>query len=302
MPNPYVEESAFWEAALEHYHWDRMDQAFARIQQRGIGDAGVYHRWYRVIEAEAISRKYSRQQPITDWLSFEFVPDELDGMTEELTRRTLDACDEVAERLGWDHGVETHVAVLSEAADGPWAANPYGYCVEKEPYFKICLPSYLVEDLEEFSQAVAHEYAHVISTNLSDGHAPRWLEEAVSVLAERSLSPEAWEVFARDEQAWLDPDELELRLESRGDEESNGDEVWMAYQQCGWIGRYIASFSGEKRLGDLLREHTNESLFRNLRLAFQGKGRVDGAIEKVLGMSTPALFSQSLDYLRKNGP
>jgi len=298
VSNPFVEESAYWDAALEHYHWDRVVEAFETIHLHGVGEAGSFIRWYRLIESEAFSRKISVQQAVNEWLTFEFVPSEVGDLADTLIQETLAACEEIGQRLGWDHSVPTLLAVLAEATDAPWATNPYGYCTDKENFMKICLPAYLVDDLEEFRQAVAHEYAHVITMNLADGQMPRWLEEAISVLAEHSLSSEAWEEFCEDDEAWLSPEDLEIQLESRGEEGADRDEVWYAYQQCGWIGRYLATLGDESKLGDLLREHAHEGFFRNIRLALTGRDRVDGALQATYGLTVRELFARALDYAR----
>ncbi len=295
MSNPHVQDSAFWEAAIEHYHWDRLEAAYAAIQQRGVGEAGTYIRWYRLIEAEALSRRRSKRTKVNSWLTFECIPEDALRDESDLIAAAVEACDSIAERLGWSHSAPTLISVLAEEVDAPWATNPYGYYVSKELYEKICLPAYLVEDREELSEAVAHEYAHVISETASDGMSPAWLSEAVSVIAEGSPDPEALRILA--DGAWLKPEDLELTLDGRYDE-SNQREVWLAYQQCGTVGRYLSSLKGEPKLLDLMREHTNESVWRNLWLSLRGKSRVDGAVEAIYGMSVRELHERAHEWLR----
>ncbi|AIE87160.1 hypothetical protein [Fimbriimonas ginsengisoli] len=298
MSNPHIEDSSHWDAALEHYHCDRLEAAYAEIRDFGIGEAGGYLRWYRVIEAETITRQKSQRVDVNDWLKFEFVPLEVLDLREELANRIEKACDEVARRLGWIHSEQTLFSILAEETDAPWASHPYGYCVHKEPYAKICLPNYLVDDPEEFSQAVAHEYAHVISENLADGYCSRWLEEALSVLVEQRFDEETWRDFRDGISPWRQADDLELAIEGRTDDEEGRDEVWLAYQQAGWIGRYMASLGNEARLGRLLREVANESVAWNLRRTVRRQGRVEAALETVFGMSQRELFSNALAFLR----
>jgi len=300
LANPYAQDSAFWESALEHYHWDRLDDAYGQIVQQGVGEAGSFLRWYRIIEAETVTRRKSEQVEVTPWLTFEYVPEEIRELRSELVRAAVSACDEVAHRLGWEHGEKTLLSILAEETDAPWAVNPYGYCVTKEPYEKICLPNYLVDDLEEFAQAVAHEYGHVITNAYADGYAPRWLEEAVSVLVERRFDEQTRLRFASGEIPWRLPGDLEVVFEATGREEAEedrDDDVWLAYQQAGWIGRYLVSLGDELRLGRLLRETANESVLRNLRLALTGRERVDGALQAVYSFDSATLFRRSLHWL-----
>jgi hypothetical protein len=304
VTNPVSPDSPQWQAALEQYRLDRVVEAMDLVREHGIGEAGSHLQSFRLIEAEALTRSRCRQIELAAWLTFEFLPDEVDGREQELGAAILQTCDAIAARLGWDHRQRTHLAILADEANAPWAVHPYGYCTEKEPYEKICLPAYLLDDPLEFRQAVAHEYAHVISAGLSKRNAPRWLEEAVSVLVERPLDEEARAAFVSGEIEWLDPHDLELTVSSDGEEpadseeeEALADDVWLGYQQAGWIGRYMASLGGERRLGDLLRQHADEGVLLNLRLAFTGRERFDAALRKVYGMTAKELFARTLEWI-----
>lgn len=275
-----------------------MRYAYREAQAHGIGEAGSLLRWYRIIEAEALTSEISRVESITTWLSVEYVPDEILDLRDGIIDRILTACNEVATRLAWRHSEPTRVTLLSLKTEAPWASSPYGYCVSKEPYEKICLPSYLVDDEDEFAQAVAHEYAHVVSISLADGYAPRWLEEAISVLIERRFDAEIWRDFKENGRKWRSPGELETVLESRPPENESTDmEIWAAYQQSGWIGRYLASLRTEQKLSTMLREIANEDVWRNLSLSFLGQDRVDGALKHTYGKTTADIFSEARIWL-----
>jgi hypothetical protein len=298
LPNPLASDGPHWAAALEHYHWDRLDDALREAVQFGLGEAGTLLRWYRVIEAETVTRRRSEIQRINGWLQFEVVPEEIQGLRDSLVARALEACEQVAGRLGWNHEEATLITVLSEETEGPWATSPYGYCVAKEPYHKICLPPYLVDEPEEYSQAVAHEYAHVISITLADGYAPRWLEECVSVLVERRLDARAARELLQPG-AWQNPPDLEMTFDGRQDDtDADDDAIWLAYQQAGWLGMYLTSLGDEARLGRLLREAAHEGIWRNLQLVVRGQERVDGALSQVYGFDSRELFRRAREWLR----
>ena len=297
MANPHSADTPHWEAAFEHYYLDRMDGALSEIEGFGIGEGAELLRWYRVIEAEAITRQKSRTIQISEWLNFEFVPEQLMGLECDMAQRALSACDEVAERLGWNHSVTTLLSILAEETDAPWAANPYGYCVSKEPFEKICLPNYLLDDPIEFCQAVAHEYAHVISTNIAEEYAPRWVEEAVSVLVERRFDAETWALFLDMPEKWLSERDLEFVLTDRSDDEGKKELIWRAYQQAGWIGRYLAHLHSEQKLGDFLREIANESPSTNILRSFKGHDRTEHALRRVYGLSKQDLFEQAYRWI-----
>lgn len=289
MGNPFTDDEAIWDAALELYDQDLIAEAFETIGSYGVGDGGSCIRWYRVIEAEATTRAKSRIDKVNDWLSIEYVSQEVRELRDDIVGRAVAACDEIASQLGWFHSSPTLLSILAEETEGPWATNPFGYCVHKDPYDKICLPNYLVDDPVEFSQAVAHEYAHVISDSLSDGNAPRWLEEAVSVLAERQFEKNAWERLREDDEAWLSASDLDWMIQGPGSD-GDEDEIWLAYQQCGWLGRYLVSLKGNDGLSQLLREHANESVGRNLWLTLRGRNRCDAALRAIYSLSLYDLF------------
>jgi hypothetical protein len=137
----------------------------------------------------------------------------------------------------------------------------------------------------------------VISANLSDGQAPRWLEEAVSVLAERAVDEIVTQEFLNGTAMWRTPYDLEQIFESRGGEDAEKEEVLRAYQQAGWIGRYLSECGTERGLTKLLREHANEDLFRNLRLKISGKDRVDGAMRAVYRKDVKTVFTEAREFM-----
>lgn len=301
MSNPHSQDTSYWDAALEHYQWDRLEQAFDQIADWGIGEAGAYLRWYRVIEAETTTRRKSEVRHVNEWLELEIVPEEVRELESELAASALKACDKVAARLGWSHTEPTRIAILASETEAPWATHPYGYCALKEPYAKICLPGYLIDDLDEFTQAVAHEYAHVVSAGLADDYAPRWIEEAISVLVEQEFDEASWRGFRNGSLPWLSPSDLELALIGRSDDDGDKEEVWLAYQQAGWIGRYLASLGEERQLGDLLRSIADESPVRNLARIARRQGREDAALRQVYGLNVRQLFERTLAYVRSSG-
>jgi hypothetical protein len=298
MANPHSADTPHWEAAFEHYYRDDVISAFAEADQHGVGDGAELLRWYRIIEAEALTRGRSQVMQVAPWLTVEYVPSETLGLEKVLAARAFEACTAAGDRFGWVHAEETRLTILAEATDAPWATNPYGYCVAKDPYEKICLPNYLVDDLEEFVQAVSHEYAHVITTNLSEGLAPRWLEEAVSVLVEHRFDGDCWKGFCTGHTPWLNPGQLESALIDRHEDDGTKQSIWTAYQQAGWIGRFLAEIYGEKRLTHILSEVANESHSVNFGRLLRGRERTEDSIRRVLQCSTDELFDRAKGWIQ----
>lgn len=322
MPFAQSDDSSRWEAAFELYHHNKVEEAFVLVRDAGVGPWAAHLKWYRIFEAEWMSQRRSERAELEPWLTLEFIPNELEPLRPEVEARIRRATSDLGGRLGWDHERPVLLAILAEEADAPWATNPYGYCMEMADFDKICLPHHLLTDLDEFEQAVAHEYAHVISATLSEGLAPVWLEEAVSVLSERSFDPEALEAFRSGGEPWLGPDELDgqfddlsrpdtfedapswMGIENPAADAGPGEdeewEVWLAYQQAGLIGAYLAGLENERRLGELLRAHAPRSGFlAGLAAQLRGTSRTDHALRRTYGLSEADLFEQTLAWVRE---
>jgi hypothetical protein len=309
-----------WTAAFKLDHQDKVSEAFALLRGAGLDQWGQYLKVYRMIEAEAITRGRARIEEASPWLTLEYIPYEVGDAAAAMRRMIGEACDTVARRLGVVHQHPARIAVMAEECDVPWATNPYGYCADKEPYAKVCVPVRLLDDPPEFMQTIAHEYAHVVSLSLSQGRAPRWLEEAVSVLAERSFDQGCWEDFVEDRVDWLPPGALELEfgfvrypdqadsgwndpmLLPEGPPVTPSDDagaMYLAYQQAGFIGRYLLGLADESRVGRLLREIGSQSLWRGLSVALRFRSRTDDALRRVYGLGEQELFDRTLDWLRR---
>ena len=286
-----------WRAAIEQYHWDRVEEAYALINELGIGGDAGYGGWYRLIEAEATTRARSQVRRLTDWLELETIPEET-AYADELPERVLEACDGIAERLGWKHGPATRVSVLAAEADAPWAIGRYGYMADKYPYDKICVPQRALDSPGELRATVAHEYAHVITLNGAEGRVPTWLDEAIAMLAEPNPDLNARRAFANGDADWLWPDDLDhaFHAERRGGE--NSRRVYLAYQQAAWLGRYLVSLSGEAQIADLLRGFANNSAWTEVKMRVTGQHPADEALREVFGMSEQETFAEALEWIK----
>ncbi|HRI43307.1 MAG TPA: hypothetical protein PLL78_05275 [Fimbriimonadaceae bacterium] len=291
MPFIHTPEHVAWKAAFENYYWDRLEESWELVEESGVGELSYLLGAYRLIEGEYRTRVHSEISPILPWLQFERVLDETGGEDARLGAEIVAACDYAAERLAWTHDAATMVSILAGEVDRPWATNPYGYCVDKHPYDKICLPSHLISDPRQFFEATAHEYAHVISLNLSQGRAPRWLGEAISVLVERPLDRYALRQFRSGRWAWRAPEDLEGMFDVNSDDR---DGVYRAYQQAGLIGRYLAESGDSAKLRQLLVEHAREGLWPSLRRSIAGRSRTDNALRAVYGLGEAELFQKAL--------
>jgi hypothetical protein len=117
------------------------------------------------------------------------------------------------------------------------------------------------------------------------------------MLAERAVDQEITLDLRVGDAPWLNPDELESVLESRGDEEGDTGATLRAYQQAAWIGRYLHSIGGDAKLRRMLVAHTDDSFKTNLKLRLLGRDRVEGAFRSVYGQSLAQTFDRALGFL-----
>jgi hypothetical protein len=291
-------EHAAWRQAIEHYYRDRLDAAYAHAQAIGVGARADYNYWFRLIEAETVTRQRSVRWHLRPWLEIEVVPEEGGPYRPVIEREVEAGVDEVARRFGWDHGAPVLITVLAMETDAPWTYGRHGFCTDKYPYEKICIPHRLLRQERELNRTIVHEYAHVMSLNASQGHAPRWLDEAISMVAERRVSMKDAQAFVSEEEPWLDPFELEGAFNADQQTEDGRLDVWLAYQQSAWIGRYLTSLKRERALVDLLRGHVEGNLWDGLQAAL-GKDRTEIAMRKVYGRGVMDVFRDAFEYVKQ---
>lgn len=282
-----IGERVEWQNVLEHYYWDRLEEAFRTAEALGAGLGAQGLRLYRMVEAEYMTRVRGTRRQVADWLEIEVIPDEIE-LSNELIEGIASACDAIADKLGWEHGPQTLVSVLSDEADAPWTLGRYGYMVDKHPLDKICIPLRAARDPDALHEVVAHEYAHVISLNLSQGRVPRWLDEAVAMSAETDRKAPAQD-FVDGKAPWLSPRELEIAF----GREQNDSGLWWAYQQSHVIGEFLIALAGSARLGDLLRGFANNSGWTELKMAITGQPHEDEALREVYGIGLRELFERA---------
>ncbi|AIE88010.1 hypothetical protein OP10G_4642 [Fimbriimonas ginsengisoli Gsoil 348] len=259
----------------------------------GVGATGAYEGWYRLIEAETVTRRQSEEIAVNDWLTLES-----SAHSHELAHLTVEACENVARRFGFANRPKTMVTLLAEETDAPWAVGRFGYMMDKYPYDKICIPAGAAASFHGFQEVVSHEYAHVGVLDVTQGRAPHWLNEAVAMLAEQSSDLRMRRAFASGEARWLSPRGLELVHTARRQGEPHPAKTWRAYQQSAWIGRYLVSLKGEEGIGELLRAFSDNSIWTEIKMRVTNQPPADEALRQVYGMSEQAVFDQALAWIQ----
>ncbi|HVL39047.1 MAG TPA: hypothetical protein VM328_06620 [Fimbriimonadaceae bacterium] len=291
-------ESEAYRLVADLYDQDRVEEAFEQARALGVGTAGRGLTWYRLLEAEAITRQRATRHRINEWLEVEAIEAELPVEPLRLGQDLAAHAESVAARLQAAERPPVLVTIFSEEVDAPWTPNRQGFCEDKTPYAKICLPRSAVLDPYELPEAMRHEYAHVAVLVATADRCPRWLDEAVAMTMGGGADEREARDFARGAVEWLQPKELDQAfLEDREDPEGR-EEVWLAYQQSAWIGRYLVETAGQRGLAGLLAAFGNNSRWTDLKMLITGQEPADEALREVYGFGIDELFRRSLEWLR----
>ncbi|MFQ3586922.1 MAG: hypothetical protein SNJ74_00455 [Fimbriimonadaceae bacterium] len=294
-------DDTHWDLAWAFYEEDRVLEAMDQALRAGHTaiDGG---QWFRLIEAEAVTRQHSVTIELTDRLEFEYIPGELDGEHGEIGRLIAEACDEVESRLGLRLPGKARVAILAEEVQNPWTVDPDGYCTAKVPYSKICLPAYLLDDWGELAGAVRHEYTHALADQVGDVPIPSWVQEAVAMVMEGDpvdpVSGDGFELRAELDAEegfggwdWLGPAELEAAFRE-GRTEEDDERVWGPYRQAEILGLEMVRAGGETSLGTFMRSAAKNRGLAEVAARLVGRDGTDLALREVYGWSTRELFER----------
>ncbi len=285
-----VSSYGVWKVAIDAYYWDKLQQAHDVARELGV-TFGWQEWWYRLIEAEALTREVSEITELQDQVSFEHVPAQLPHVSHVISD-ILHACTDVRARFGWQEGAKTMVSVLSEHTDAPWTVGRAGYMMDKYPYDKICLPWNVTHDSTTFQSVVRHEYAHVMVLNLTAGKAATYLHEAVTMMAQDWPRTADWVKFAQGSQPWLDPIALTNAFNDQHDPE-RAHARSLAYSQSSALGYYLKSIGGERKIGELLRAFGDNSTWTDLKMTLTGQSPADEALRQVYGFGEKELFERA---------
>jgi hypothetical protein len=291
-------ESGDYREALELYYHDRLEPAYSLVEAMGAGSLGRGLGLFRMIEAEWATRTVSTRSARGDWLEIEWVAGEVSWSLEDLDAGIRQACDEVCQAFGWNPGPPTLVTVLARAADAPWTPGRHGYCVDKYPYEKICLPNSLLDDPCGFGAALRHEFAHVMTVNRAQGLCPRWFDEAVAMVADGTRHGPQWRRFREGHDTWRDLRSLEAAFHEDRENSMGQRIVLQAYTQSHVIGEHLASLGGTRALGECLDQFEPSGLWDGLLERLRGRPPVDRALTKGFGFDSAAANVRALAWLR----
>ncbi len=290
-----VSSYGVWKVAIDAYYWDKVEQALEMATE--LGTAQSWQEWfYRLIEAEAVTRGISSTDHLEDLVSVEYVPHQLHHVhqvTADVAQATADVRDTIwvgrrREDLGFRAAEET---------DAPWTVGRAGYMMDKYPYDKICVPLNSTHDSASFQSVIRHEYAHVMVLNLSAGKATTYLHESVTMVAQDWPRREDWAKFASGLEPWLAPQALTNAFDDQHDPNLFHARS-LAYSQTSALGYYLKSLAGEPMIGDLLRAFGDNSKWNELKMNLTGQTAADEALRQVYGFGEKDLFTQALEWLK----
>lgn len=289
--------SAAWKTVMDLYYLDRMPEAYEFALSLGAGDSAFGTRIYRMVEAEFRAREYGEIRELGEILRVEGptgMPDEAWEFFESAVQEEFAA---VCQRLEYTPIEKVMVSLMIPESDAPWTPYRHGFCVDKEPYEKVCLPMGLIGNQRQFRSALRHEFAHVVNLNLAQGLMGNWMEEAIAMRMGDEFDSRYVDQIRQGIATWMEPKELSDMFS--GDRRGEAREsVWWAYQQAGSIGRYLVSLKGEAALGDLGRGFANNSVLHDLKMRVMGQSAEDEALREVFGKREVEVFSEALEWVR----
>ena len=290
-----VNSYGVWKLAIDAYYWDRLEQAHDLALELGV-TFGWQEWFFRLIEAEAETRKTSSIQKLEDRVSLEIVPHQVHH-SHQVTLDVQQACSDVRTRFGWPEGADTLISVLAEETDAPWTVGRAGYMMDKYPYDKICIPLGVTHQPPLLQSTIRHEYAHVMVLNLTAGKAPIYIHEAITMVAQDWPRPEDWIRFVNGSALWLDPHTLSAAFDDQHNP-ARAHARSLAYSQSAAIGYFLKSLDGEKTLANLLRALDGHSNWHELVMNLRGQSPLDDALRHTYKFGEKELFQKTLEWLR----
>lgn len=272
-----------WKEAIDAYYRDEMPQAYGMAQALGASFGGAMLRWYRMIEGEALTRERATIEEIAPWLSVEWDASEL-HLHAEHRDAIREACEGVGRRLGWDFSAPVRVTVMLAEVDAPWHGARFGYCIDKQPFDKICLPLRAASDPSALRRVVSHEFTHVVTLNLTGSRMPHWLDEGLALLMEGS---------APGFDGWMEPGELNGAFETDRWTDEGLHHSQDAYGQAAVLVQALAQRGGDEKLAQLLRAFTDNSFWTEIKINVLGESSADEALREVYGIGENELFEET---------
>lgn len=286
-----------WKAPIEHFLWDRLEEAHREASGISVGAVGQYLPWYRMIEAEWLTRSRGEIQPVNKWLRIEFIGEET-GPWEDFAWRIKEICEETARSFEVKERPELLFCVLSEESEAPWLGPRSGYFIDKFPYDKICLPRGAIFDPDRLTEVVSHEYTHALNLTLTQAKCPLWLNEGIAMLSQPKFDHQVFRDFLSGRAPWKDPRHLDAAFHAELKGETDYTSIHRAYEQSAWIVRYLHTLGNRAKFGDLMRAFNDNSLLEELKLRLSTDGRADEALRQVYGMHEVQVFQRAFEWLR----
>jgi len=282
--------SVGWKIVLDLYYQDRIQEAFNEAVALGVGEAAYGTRMYRMVEAEYRSWEVSEVLEVTNILSVE-LPTELEPEAKEFVLQAAqEELESVFKRMGYEPVEKVRLSLLMPESQAMW--NPYrsGYCVDKVPFDKVCLPVSMVGNEAAFRGALRHEFAHVVNLNLGQGFMPMWMEEAIAMTMEGFSGGKYLQALRSGEPIWRNPRDLDGLFAGDRRVESTQNGIWEAYQQSGLIGRYLVGLKGEAGLGELGRAFSDNTMLQEIKMRLTGQAPADEALRETFGVGLDEVF------------
>ena len=284
---------AHWAAALRLYRRDQVTEAFQIASSSGAGDLAEFADSLQILDAEASTSEQSVITRINDWLEVETIPTQNPIDPALLGQAGENAIRLLFQRIGLRAGVNTLITLLSEDIVLPAHLDATGYVTLKRPYAKYCLPKSATTSEEHLFIHLQMLAATHAAAMLSGSMAPPWLLCATSALTDVPVSNEMRYLFCSGGVKWMEPSQLNLRLQGQDRPHNPAESAAQALAQAILVGRYLLNEDGVKTFRDCLSYHSPASVFHYFVLLFSNDPTRD-ACKKRYGFAPEYLFEQAL--------
>lgn len=274
-----------WQAAYQLYIDDRVEAALEIAIEIGVGFRAEKLPFFTMLEAEAATAAKSEVYRASDWLTIEWCPSEVAAPIDEVATIALNACETIARKFNWVHGIPTVITILTLESDQGYRL---GYETPKTSYEKICVAGDSLSTAF-FPTLLAHEYGHVIAENLSFSKIPTWLSEGCAMWGAEQLTKNPWN--------WLSAGDLESAFRSSWSPiTAELAQREAAYQQAGWI---VSLINDIVPIGQFLSDFPKESWWEAVRDRALARDRIETMVRSKLGMSIESLFLRAEQKVSK---
>lgn len=287
-----LQTSVHWDAALNLFDQDKVEEAWNLIKDADIGDGANLMEAAHIIEGEYLTGLRSQILTVAPDLEVEAIESELPCSLQQLGEMARSGRNRVANVLG---NLQGHllVTVLSREAMTPAPFAELGYVRPSALGFKMCISPEASGNTALLESAIASLEAARAAFQMSDGKAAPWLLTAAMAASGERVQPGTRRSFCAGELPWLKPKDLSARVAGRSSEEERLPTFRVARSQSLLIGQHVMEKLGDRGLRRLIAFHVPRDPIQFMAALFAADA-TKAACKWVYGYAPEKLFEDAL--------